>query len=311
MGVIADIKGLDRSFGKVHAVNRISFTCETGKIIGFIGPNGAGKTTTMRILATLDAPDGGDAFICGYSIINDPDKVRPRIGFMPESANTYSNLDVEETLDFYARAYKLRGRRRRETVEAVLTFTDLMGLRHRPADGLSKGMMQRLLLARALLHDPALLILDEPAAGLDPRARIELRELTRQLAADGKTLLISSHILTELSEICDAVVIIEQGRIVAAGDVEDIQRGIQHRQTLQLRLLDYHAEAERFLLEQPLVMRVSVAAPWLKVEAEMDEAQQADLLARLVAAGFRVVEFRPAGKDLEDMFMTLTKGKLQ
>ena len=201
----------------------MSFQAGPGQVVGFIGPNGAGKTTSMRILATLDLPTAGDAFVEEYSVVDDPDKVRQILGFMPDAFGRYSNVNVLEYLDFYAaRAYmdlrSARHRPRAVEMSRVMAFTELARLAEKPIDTLSKGLSQRLGLGRTLIHDPRVLILDEPAAGLDPRARVELRELIHLLAIDlKKTVLISSHILTELSEICDSAAIIEAGRILAIG----------------------------------------------------------------------------------------------
>src|SRR5690242_19380090 len=235
-----ELRHLHRVFEQTHAVNDVSFEVYAGEVFGYIGPNGAGKTTSMRILATLDQPTAGDAFVDGFSVVNDPDRVRFRLGFMPDYFGTYANVNVREYLDFFARAYGLRGTERTRAMSYVMDFTKLDTLAEKPINGLSKGMKQRLCLGRAMIHDPAVMILDEPAAGLDPRARIQLREMIRRLAADGKAILISSHILTELAEMCDLVGIIEQGRLLAVGNVADIQRGqqVQHATPMQARVLD-------------------------------------------------------------------------
>jgi ABC-2 type transport system ATP-binding protein len=206
-----ELRRLHRVFDRTHAVNDVSFEVGAGEVFGYIGPNGAGKTTSMRILATLDEPTSGDAFVDGFSVIDDPDRVRRRLGFMPDYFGTYQNVNVREYLDFFARAYGLAGRERVRAIEHVMAFTLLNTLATKPIDGLSKGMRQRLCLGRTMIHNPSVLILDEPAAGLDPRARIELREMIGRLAEAGKAILISSHILTELAEICHKVAIIEQG----------------------------------------------------------------------------------------------------
>ena len=208
---------LDKKYGNVHAVRQVSFDVPAGSICGFIGPNGAGKTTTMRMLATLELPEGGDAWIDGLSILEDPSAVRRRIGFMPDRFDPLPNLTVVQYLDFFARAQGLKGQERKRTVAAVSDFCGLAHFHSRPATGLSKGMGQRLHLAKTLLHRPAFLILDEPSAGLDPRARIEFRALIRALAAEGIAILISSHILTELSETCDTIVVIEKGKHCGLG----------------------------------------------------------------------------------------------
>ncbi len=215
-----ELRRLHRFFGKTRAVNDISFNVQRGHVFGYIGPNGAGKTTSMRILATLDLPSYGDAFVDGFSVVNDPEFVRRRLGFMPDSFGTYRDVNCYEYLDFFARAYGLVGRERTERLKFVLGFTGTDTMAEKPIRGLSKGMKQRLCLGRSLIHDPAVLILDEPAAGLDPRARIQLRRMIRDLADRGKTVLISSHILTELAEMCDTVGIIEQGQLLATGSVD-------------------------------------------------------------------------------------------
>jgi ABC-2 type transport system ATP-binding protein len=219
-----ELRRLHRHFGSTRAVDDVSFDVNRGTVFGYIGPNGAGKTTSMRILATLDLPNYGDAMIDGFSVINDPDRVRRRLGFMPDSFGTYPNVNCAEYLDFFARAYGLVGRERHRALRYTMGFTGLDKLAEKPIRGLSKGMKQRLCLGRAMIHDPSVLILDEPAAGLDPRARIELREMIRQLAADGKTILVSSHILTELAEMCDRVGIIEQGRCWRSARSTQIQQ---------------------------------------------------------------------------------------
>lgn len=315
---VLELCGVHRYFGSLKAVNDVSFSAYRGQVMGFIGPNGAGKTTTMRILSTLDVPTSGDAFVGGYSVIDDPDKVRRILGFMPDSFGRYSNMNVSEYLDFYARAYGFRGGRRREAVERVLHFTELNRLPDKPIDTLSKGLSQRLGLARTLIHDPEVLILDEPAAGLDPRARIELRELIQLLSSQlGKTILISSHILTELGEICDSAAIIEAGRILASGTVEQIlrmqreHRGAGSTATLEVRVLKAAEGLERWLLEQPHVLKVSQSGLVAAMEFDGHEADRSQLLKNLLAAGYEVVEFHARTESLEDAFMAITKGIMQ
>src|SRR5215218_6710729 len=246
-----EIDGLVRHFDRLKAVDGISFNVKRGQVFGFIGPNGAGKTTTMRILATLDLPQHGDVRIGGYSVVDDPEKARLLTGFMPDYAGVYATTTVFEYLDFFARSNGMRGADRRNAVESIIDFMGIGELRDRNVESLSKGLKQRVALGRAIVHNPQLLILDEPAANLDPRARIEFRTLIRELAADGKTVLLSSHILTELAEMCDLVAVIEKGRILATGPVQDILQGMRQRRVLALRVAGPHEAAERFLLEQP------------------------------------------------------------
>jgi ABC-2 type transport system ATP-binding protein len=308
---MVEVQGLHRYFGSLRAVNDVSFRIQPGQVFGFIGPNGAGKTTTMRILATIDVPTHGDATIDGYSVVNDPDKVRRVIGFMPDHFATYANVNCWEYVDFYARAYSLRGRERRQAVDRVMKFTELDRLSEKPIDGLSKGMKQRLCLARAMVHDPKVLILDEPAAGLDPRARIELRELIKLLAEDGKAILISSHILTELAEMCDVVGIIELGQIVATGRVDSIQATSRVVSVMEVRVLGEPDAVQEWLQGQHDVDEVKVAGRIVTFHFSADEAAQAKLLERIAAARLPIVSFRSREENLEDVFMAVTKGRVQ
>ncbi len=321
---VLELKHLHRFFGKLKAVNDVSFKAYPGQVLGYIGPNGAGKTTSMRIIATLDTPTAGDAFICGYSVIDDPDKVRRMLGFMPDAFGKYQNMNVVEYLDFFARAYGLTGAKRRDAIDNVMVFTELRKLSDKPIFNLSKGQSQRLALGRCLIHDPQVLILDEPAAGLDPRARIELRELIRLMATQmKKTILISSHILTELGEICDSAAIIEAGKVLAYGTIDELskqQRVVQGQtghKTIAVRLLldadpKHDAAAlERWLVEQPFVAQVNVAGSEVAFEFDGDPVAQQQLLAGMVKLQFPVVEFLGKTETLEDAFMSITKGIMQ
>jgi ABC-2 type transport system ATP-binding protein len=312
-----EFRNLHRFFGKLKAVNNVSFKAYPGQVVGFIGPNGAGKTTAMRILSTLDLPTAGDAFVEDYSVVDDPDKVRKILGFMPDSFGRYSNVNVVEYLDFYARAYGFKGAARRDAVERVMVFTELRKLAEKPIDTLSKGLSQRLGLGRTLIHDPRVLVLDEPAAGLDPRARVELRELIHLLATDlKKTILISSHILTELSEICDSAAIIEAGRILACGTVEEIMETLKSSRgrattLLTLRVLRNADLLERLLLEQPFVSLISIAGQTVSFQYDGDDAARCRLLKHLVDDGVEIVEFSGKTENLEDAFMAITEGIMQ
>ena len=308
---MVQIDGLVRHFGGVHAVDDVSFSVARGQVLGFIGPNGAGKTTTMRILATLDTPQGGDVRIGGCSVVDDPEGVRRIMGFMPDYAGVYTNTTVEEYLDFFARAHDLRAEARRRAVEHIIEFMGIGDLRDRHVESLSKGLKQRVALGRAIVHNPDVLILDEPAANLDPRARIELRTLIRELAADGKTILLSSHILTELSEICDAVTVIERGKILATGSVEEILQRVRQRRLLSVRLTGSTERLERFLVEQPGVINVHEAGPCLEFELEGGDEEQVQLVSRLIGAGFPVLEFSSHSGGLEDLFIEITEGRVQ
>ncbi|WP_164103771.1 ABC transporter ATP-binding protein [Candidatus Laterigemmans baculatus] len=308
---VIELRRVHRFFGKTRAVDDISFAVARGSVFGYIGPNGAGKTTSMRILATLELPSYGDAIVDGFSVVNDPEMVRKRLGFMPDAFGTYANVNCAEYLDFFARSYGLVGRERTQRLKRVLEFTGAAGIAEKPIRGLSKGMKQRICLGRALMHDPAVLILDEPAAGLDPRARIELRKMIGALAAEGKTILISSHILTELAEMCDAVGIIEQGRLLATGSVEEIQRQRQQHRELTLRVMHGAAEAAERLGQRDDCLEIRVEGDWVRTAFSGDLAAQADVLRDLVEAGLPVAELTARTKSLEDVFLQVTEGLVQ
>ncbi|HZZ73232.1 MAG TPA: ABC transporter ATP-binding protein [Pirellulales bacterium] len=309
-----ELRRICRNFGDTKAVDEVSFEVARGHVFGYIGPNGAGKTTSMRILATLDVPTAGDAFVDGFSVVDDPDRVRCRMGFMPDSFGTYVNMNVREYLDFFARAYGLCGSARIRAISYVMDFTALDKLATKPINGLSKGMKQRLCLGRTLIHDPAVLIMDEPAAGLDPRARIELREMIRRLAADGKTLLVSSHILTELAEMCDTVGIIEQGRLLAVGSVAEIQRGVNKdaRRTVRMRVLGDRAALAAWLTTRTPAAEVKTLGEEDVYFSHLGDVEaDADLLRDLVQAGFRVHAFAVQESSLEEVFLRVTSGQVQ
>jgi len=306
-----ELRQLHRVFEHTHAVNDVSFEVYAGEVFGYIGPNGAGKTTSMRILATLDEPTAGDAFIDGFSVIDDPDRVRRRLGFMPDYFGTYQNVNVLEYLDFFARAYGLAGRERLRAIDEVMEFTALDTLAHKPIDGLSKGMKQRLCLGRTMIHDPSVLILDEPAAGLDPRARIELREMIERLAAAGKAILISSHILTELAEIADRVAIIEQGQLLAVGSVDEISAGVQSLSTARVRVLRDAERLHSWLASQLDISDLKMENGLASFSHTGDDESEAALLRAIVEAGFPVVEFGAQHKSLEDVFLHVTEGRVQ
>jgi len=306
------LHNLYRYFGQTRAVDNVSFSVRRGEVFGYIGPNGAGKTTSMRILATLDLPTSGDATVDGFSVVDDPDRVRLRLGFMPDNFGTYPNVNVREYLDFFARAYKFTGRERKMAVERVMDFTGLDVLAEKPTTGLSKGMKQRLCLGRTLIHDPAVLVLDEPAAGLDPRARIELRVMIRALADQGKTILISSHILTELAEICDVVGIIERGQLIVTGTVDEIQQQCRKpHNSVEVRVIGDAAPLAKWLCEQADVSELHANGSSATFTHAGDPQAEADLLRSMIEAGFRVVAFGSQEQTLEDVFMHVTKGLVQ
>lgn len=309
------LRRLYRYFGNTKAVNDVSFEVNAGQVFGFIGPNGAGKTTTMRILSTLDIPDYGDALVDGYSVINDPDRVRRRLGFMPDDFGTYPNMNCLEYLDFFARSYGLIGRERVKALRYTLAYTGLDKIAEKSIQGLSKGMRQRLCLGRAMIHDPAVLILDEPANGLDPRARIELRQMVLGLAAEGKTLLVSSHILSELGEMCDCLGIIERGTLIASGTVKEIQNQLHPHLNLRVQVIANVEAVVAWLKCQPDVMQVNAVDHLIRFQLATNDADKqrpaALLLKGLIQQDFQIVEFTSEGQTLEDVFMQITTGAIQ
>jgi len=302
---------LKRHFDGTKAVDGISFTFSSGHIFGFVGPNGAGKTTTMRIMSTLDEPTSGDVTIDGVSVVDYPEKARHLVGFMPDTLPAHSDMTIHEYLDFFARAYGLKGERRTSMVEKIEEFANLTRIRWKFLKDLSKGMKQRVSLARALVHDPPVLVLDEPAAGLDPRARIELRELLKILADQGKAILISSHILTELSEICNGAVIIEQGRLLRAGQLDQLTAGDSTDRRLIIRCLGPVEALSTALMQSPLVRESRVIGTVVEAEISGGDEVSYELLRYLLQQELQIVEFHQHQADLEDVFMTVTQGQVQ
>ncbi|KPL01402.1 MAG: multidrug ABC transporter ATP-binding protein [Planctomycetes bacterium SM23_65] len=287
-------------YGDTIAVRSLSFAIPQGSVFGFIGPNGAGKTSTIKVLATLLAPAAGTARINGINVRTNPSGVRRIIGYMPDFFGVYDDLTVAEYLHFFAAAYRMDRRKRRSVVGDVLSLTDLTEKRDTPVDALSRGMKQRLGLARVLLHDPELLLLDEPASGLDPRARIEIRELLKELKNMGKTILVSSHILHELSQICTRIGIIEQGRLVAEGSLDDIYAQLAISRIIHVRIANTSEE---------LLEKICKIDGVVSVEREIDRISVEDLLDRMCGLGARVQMFQPEAMDMETVFMKLTEGK--
>ena len=305
-----EVLNLKKHFGKTRAVDGVSFGFSSGQIVAFVGPNGAGKTTAMRIMATLDEPTDGDVYLNGISVVQDPEKARRMVGFMPDFLPTHRDITVDDYLDFYARAFHIRHDRRRTVIDEIEQFTNLVGIRHKFLDALSKGMKQRLSLARALIHDPQVLILDEPAAGLDPRARIELRELLKALREQSKAVLVSSHILAELAEICDSVVVIEKGKVLTSGRLSEITtKNVPHR-TVKIRSLSPNGQLKKKLLEIPRVLKARDVGDGVEVDIEGTEQDLSNLVTRLVNEGIPLVEVRHMSSGLESIFMNITKGEL-
>jgi len=309
--VIIKVETLTKTYGRVRAVNRLSLEIAEGSIYGFVGPNGAGKTTTMKILATLLAPTSGQAWVAGTEVTKNPDQVRRHVGYMPDFFGVYDDLKVNEYLDFYASSYGIPAADRRQIADDLLELVDLTHKRDAYVDTLSRGMKQRLCLARSLVHNPDVLLLDEPASGLDPRARVEMRELLKELRQMGKTILISSHILPELAEMCTDIGIVENGELVASGSVAEIMSRVQHQQILEVRLLERAEQAAAFMRALPGIGEAVADEQAVKASYQGDEEGLNLVLTSLISAGFRVCSFARASSNLEDVFLRVTKGVLQ
>ena len=315
MTPVVETRGLVKRYDDDLAVAGIDLLVGPGEIYGLVGPNGAGKTTTMRILATLLSPTAGEACVTGIPVTADPNEVRRRIGYMPDFYGVYDDLRVWEYLDFFARCYGVPANRRGPMIGELLEIVDLGAKRDAYVESLSRGMRQRLCLAHTLVHDPALLILDEPASGLDPRARVEMREILRELRGMGKTILVSSHILPELGEMCTGVAIIDHGRVLRSGTIAEIERSLRASALLRIELIGDEAErdlATAWLGNEPGVTDVLPAEPAeppavrLDVSFDGQADAQADLLRRMIESGHRVVGFSQATTDLEEIFLKVT-----
>jgi ABC-2 type transport system ATP-binding protein len=303
-----ELSDFTKCYGDLVAVDRLNLTIHQGETFGFIGPNGAGKSTTIRFLATLLKPTRGDGKVNGYSVTRDPLDVRRSIGYMPDSFGVYERMKVGQFLEFFAAAYRVPRTRRAKVIGGVLERLGLSLKRNASLGGLSRGMKQRLCLAKTLLHDPPVLILDEPASGLDPRARVEMKSILRELRESGKTILISSHILSELADCCTTVGIIERGKLLVHGPIEEIYRRIGRKRVVEIRLLDPVEAGLEILRSDPKVVVVQVEARTVTIELEADDREVAELLARLVNQGARVLSFAEKELNLEEVFLRVTKG---
>ncbi|MFN4260590.1 MAG: ABC transporter ATP-binding protein [Gemmataceae bacterium] len=306
-----ETRDLTKMYGDLYALNRLTFKLDRGDVYGFIGPNGAGKTTTMRILATLLNPTWGEASVCGYSIYNGAKEIRRLIGYMPDFFGVYDDMKVIEYLEFFAAAYRIQGAERRKKCDQVLELVDLGYKRDALVTSLSRGMTQRLGLARVLLHEPQVLLLDEPASGLDPRARIEIRGLLKELRNMGKTILVSSHILPELADICNKIGIIERGRLLFDGDVQSAIRQVRQHMVLDVAVTDGQGIMAKELLQgHPDVQSVEhhLDDDTLTVTLN-DGLHDGSFIADvLVKNGFKLKMLKEEEINLEDVFMGITKG---
>ena len=301
---------LTKKYGDFFALESLTLKLDQGDLFGFIGPNGAGKTTTIRILSTLLSPTWGEAYVCGHSIYTHPREIRRAIGYMPDIFGVYDDMRVIEYLEFFAAAYRIDGPKRRQVAERSLELVDLVAKRDELVTSLSRGMTQRLGLARVLLHDPQVLLLDEPATGLDPRARIEMRNLLKRLQGMGKTILVSSHILPELADICNRVGIIEYGRLLACGNVQDLLAQVRGRPTVRIRVVGSPEAAAKALERCSEAAAVTVKDGELVVALADGIPDGSSLAARLVADGHGLVSLREQEVNLETAFLELTRGAL-
>jgi len=310
--VVVRIQGLTKAYGGKLALDGLDLEIREGDILGYIGPNGAGKTTTLRILAALLLPTKGSAQIAGMDVVKSPRRIKELVGYMPDSFGVYDNMTLWEYLDFFGAAYRIPRATRKQVIGDVLALTDLHSKKDDQVSAFSRGMKQRACLAKTLLHNPKVLILDEPASGLDPRARIEFRELLKELQRMGKTIIVSSHILTELSSICTTVAIIEAGRLIAAGAVEDILKSLRPQREFILDLLEpSDLDRARALLEKGAgILSVTAQDGTVRFSCTATDREIADLVERVAAERIPFIGLREELADLETAFMALTKGKL-
>src|SRR4051812_46638064 len=303
--------GLTRTYGTMTALNALDLTINRGDLFGFIGSNGAGKTTTLRILATFLTPTAGQAFVLGHDVVRDADAVRHVIGYMPDFFGVYKDMEVTEYLDFFGACYKIPAAQREKTVSDVLELVGLTEKKGALIGALSRGMQQRLGLARVLIHDPQLLLLDEPASGLDPRARIEMMAILQELQRMGKTIIISSHILSELQTLCNRVAIIERGRLIYSGPVQGVRDQISQNRVVWVRVTSDQAKAMDLLKSQPGITEVTAVDGKVKVtlaDLDTDHSIIADVLVR---GGAKLIELREDEIGLEEVFMRVTRGETQ
>ena len=302
------IRGFVKRYEQFIAVDHLDLDIEKGDVFGFIGPNGAGKTTTIRFLTTLLKPTDGQAFINGFNVLKQVDDVKRSIGYMPDTFGVYDGMKVWEFLDFFATAYGLPRSKRRALIDDVLELVDLGSKRDTLVNGLSRGMQQRLCLAKTLVHDPPVLILDEPASGLDPRARVEMKALLRELQKMGKTILVSSHILPELADFCNKIGIIERGKLLAAGPVQDVIRSIRQNRVVEIVVAGHSETCEVILAHHAQVRNLTTGANRFKFEFSGNDEDVLVLHKELINQNVPIIWFNEVQADLEEAFMKITKG---
>ncbi|HYF81961.1 MAG TPA: ABC transporter ATP-binding protein [Clostridia bacterium] len=303
-----NIKNLNKKYGKFQAVSDLNLEVPEGEIFGFVGPNGAGKTTTMKIICGLLRATTGEITLDGVDVIRNNKRIKEKIGYMPDFFGVYDDLKVSEYLEFYASIYNIKGQEKKKITDDLLELVDLSHKREAYVDSLSRGMKQRLCLARSLVHNPRLLVLDEPASGMDPRARVEMKEILRNLKGMGKTIIISSHILPELAELCTSIGIIDKGRIVISGSVEEIMQQVYSKKVIKLKVRDKIDDAVMILKEYPFIDKLVSRGDTIQAGFEGGDEDMSRVLSALVTRGIPVVSFAQLDGNLEDVFMKVTKG---
>jgi ABC-2 type transport system ATP-binding protein len=302
------IKNLNKKYGRFQAVDNLDLEVNEGEIFGFVGPNGAGKTTTMKIMCGLLRATSGEITLDGVDVIRQNKRIKDKIGYMPDFFGVYDDLKVNEYLEFYASIYNIRGQGRKKITDDLLELVDLSNKREAYVDSLSRGMKQRLCLARSLVHNPRLLVLDEPASGMDPRARVEMKEILKNLKGMGKTIIISSHILSELAELCTGIGIIDKGRMVISGGVDEIMQQVYSKKIIKVKVKDKLDDALMILKEYPFIDKVVSGEDTIKVSFDGGEDEMSRVLSSLVGKGIPVISFAQMDGNLEDVFMKVTKG---
>jgi ABC-2 type transport system ATP-binding protein len=302
------IKNLNKRYGKFQAVSDLNLEVPEGEIFGFVGPNGAGKTTTMKIICGLLRATTGEITLDGVDVIRNIKSIKEKIGYMPDFFGVYDDLKVSEYLEFYASIYNIKGPEKKKITDDLLELVDLNHKREAYVDSLSRGMKQRLCLARSLVHNPRLLVLDEPASGMDPRARVEMKEILKNLKGMGKTIIISSHILPELAELCTSIGIIDKGRIVISGSVEEIMQQVYSKKVIKLKVRDKIEDAMMILKEYPFIDKLVTGEDTIQAGFEGGDEDMSRVLSALVTRGIPVVSFTQLDGNLEDVFMKVTKG---
>ena len=307
--MMLSIKNLNKRYGKFQAVSELNLEVAEGEIFGFVGPNGAGKTTTMKIICGLLRATSGEITLDGVDIIQNSRRMKEKIGYMPDFFGVYDDLKVSEYLEFYASIYNIKGQERKRITDDLLELVDLGSKREAYVDSLSRGMKQRLCLARSLVHNPRLLVLDEPASGMDPRARFEMKEILKNLKGMGKTIIISSHILPELAELCTSIGIIDQGRMVISGSNEEIMQQVYNKKVVRLKVTERLDDAVLILKEYPFVDKLVIGENTIQAGFGGGDGEMSRVLSDLINRGIPVVSFSQMDGNLEDVFMKVTKGE--